>query len=182
MTNDDKNRQFLLYTAPDGDVRVEVIFQDETVWLTQKSLAELFGVDRSVVSKHLKNIFDSGELAENSVCAKIAHTAADGKTYSTQYYNLDATIAVGYRVNSYQATQFRIWAMSEWVVFLHRFLELSDYPILFDSGKVTALEAKLKAEAEYDVFRKRQDKEYISDFDREIKRLLGTEPPSEPQS
>ena len=79
MTNDDKNRQFLLYTAPDGAVRVEVFFQDETVWLTQKSLAELFGVDRSVVTKHLKNIFGSGELAENSVCAKIAHTAADGK-------------------------------------------------------------------------------------------------------
>jgi hypothetical protein len=98
MTPDDKNRQFLLYTAPDGAVRVEVFFQDETVWLTQKSLAELFGVDRSVVTKHLKNIFGSGELAENSVCAKIAHTAVDGKTYSTQYYNLDAIIAVEYPI------------------------------------------------------------------------------------
>ena len=330
--DDDRNRQFLLYTAPDGAVRVEVIFQDETVWLTQKSLAELFGVNRSAITKHIKNIFESGELDENSVCSKMEHTASDGKTYSTQFYNLDAIIAVGYRVNSYQATQFRIWAtktlrefivkgfvldddrlkqgkqlfgrdyfdellerireiraserrfyqkitdiyalsadydpkspvtkdffagvqnklhwaihgqtaaeliyssadaakvnmglttwkqapsgkilksdvsiaknylneahvkelnrivsayldlaenraqrgivttMAEWVDFLNRFLELSDYPILIDKGKVTALEAKLKAEAEYEVFRKRQDKEYISDFDREIKRLEG---------
>jgi hypothetical protein len=73
-------------------------------------LAELFGVDRTVVSKHLRNIFKEGELAKESVSAKFAHTAADGKTYRTNYYNLDAIIAVGHRVNSYQATQFRIWA------------------------------------------------------------------------
>jgi len=336
MSHNDNNRQFLLYTAPDGAVRVEVIIHDETVWLTQKSIAELFGVNRTVVTKHLKNIFESGELRENSVCAKIAHTATDGKVYKTQYYNLDAIIAVGYRVNSNQATQFRIWAtktlrefivkgfvldderlkqgkqlfgrdyfdellerireiraserrfyqkitdiyalsadydpqspvtreffatvqnklhwaihgqtaaeliyttsdaakvnmglttwkqaphgkimksdvsiaknylheahikelnrivsayldlaenraereivttMMDWAEFLNRFLELSDYPILADNGKVSALEAKLKAETEYEVFRKRQDKEYISDFDREIKRLKGkTEP------
>ncbi len=110
MPSDDNNRQLLLYTAPEGDVRVEVVYQDETVWLTQKSLAELFGVDRTVVTKHLKNILGTGELDENSVSAKIAHTAADGKAYLTQFYNLDAIIAVGYRVNSYQATQFRVWA------------------------------------------------------------------------
>jgi len=333
MKNDDRNRQILLYSTPDGAVRVDVFYQDETVWLTQKSLAELFGVDRSVITKHLKNIFESGELDENSVCAKFAHTAADGKTYTTQYYNLDAIIAVGYRVNSYQATQFRIWAtktlrefivkgfvldderlkqgktlfgkdyfdellerireiraserrfyqkitdiyalaadydpnspitkeffatvqnklhwaihgktaaeliyvsanaekvnmglttwknaphgkilksdvsiaknyldenhikelnrlvsayldlaenraereiittMAEWVDFLNRFLELSNYPILLDSGKVTAEEAKLKAESEHKVFRERQDKEYVSDFDREVKRMEKT--------
>ena len=327
-----ENRQFLLYTASNGAVNVEVCLQNETVWLTQKSLAELFGVDRSAVTKHLRNIFGSGELEENSVCAKIAHTANDGKNYSTLFYNLDAIIAVGYRVNSYQATQFRIWAtktlrefiikgfvldddrlkqgkslfgkdyfdellerireirsserrfyqkitdiyalsadydpkspmtkdffttvqnklhwaihgqtaaeliystadavkinmglttwkqapngkilksdvsiaknylsethikelnrivsayldlaenraergvvirMTEWNEFLTRFLELSNYPILTDSGKVSALEAKLKAEGEYEIFRKRQDKEYVSDFDREIKRLMG---------
>lgn len=84
--------------------------QDETIWLTQQKIADLFGVDRTVVTKHLKNIFESNELDPNSVCAKIAHTAADGKIYPTQFYNLDAIISVGYRVNSSQATAFRIWA------------------------------------------------------------------------
>jgi hypothetical protein len=324
--------QFLLYTAPDGAVKVEVFYKDETVWLTQKALAELFGVKVPAVNKHLKNIFESGELAEESVISILETTAADGKNYQTRYYNLDAIIAVGYRVNSYQATQFRIWAtktlrefivkgfvldderlkqgkqvfgkdyfdellerireiraserrfyqkitdlyalsvdysadapltkeffatvqnklhwaitgqtaaeliyaaadatkvymglttwkhapdgkilksdvavaknylseahvkelnrivsayldlaenraergilmkMADWVGFLNNFLELSNYPILQDKGKVSALEAKLKAEGEYEVFRQRQDAEYISDFDREIKRIEG---------
>ncbi len=325
--------QFLLYTAPNGAVKVDVFFKDETVWLTQKALAELFGVNVPAINKHLKNIFESGELAEDSVVSILETTAADGKNYQTRYYNLDAIIAVGYRVNSYQATQFRIWAtktlrefivkgfvldderlkrgrqvfgkdyfdellerireiraserrfyqkitdiyalsvdynadapltkeffatvqnklhwaitgqtaaelvyasadatkiymglttwkrapggkilksdvavaknylseahvkelnriisayldlaenraergilmkMADWVGFLHGFLELSNYPILQDKGRVSALEAKLKAEGEYEVYRKRQDTDYISDFDREIKRLEGT--------
>ena len=82
--------QFLLYTAPDGAVKVDVFFKDETVWLTQKALAELFGVDRSVITKHLRNVFKERELAEESVCALFAQTATDGKTYQTRYYNLDA--------------------------------------------------------------------------------------------
>ena len=102
--------QFLLYTTPEGDVRLEVLVQGETVWLTQQKIADLFGVDRTVITKHIRNIFKSGELNEESVCAKIAHTAADGKTYATNFYNLDAIISVGYRVNSRQATHFRIWA------------------------------------------------------------------------
>ncbi len=101
---------FILYTAPDGAVKVDVFFKDETVWLTQKVLAELFGVKRPAITKHLQNIFSTGELVEDSVCSILEHTAGDGKTYSAKYYNLDAIIAVGYRVNSYQATQFRIWA------------------------------------------------------------------------
>jgi hypothetical protein len=324
--------QFLLYTAPDGAVKVEVFFKDETVWLTQKALAELFGVKRPAITKHLLNIFKTSELAEDSVSSILEHTAKDGKKYGTKYYNLDAIIAVGYRVNSYQATQFRIWAtktlrefiikgfvldderlkqgrkvfgkdyfdellerireiraserrfyqkitdiyalsldystdapltkeffatvqnklhwaitgqtaaeliyasanatkiymglatwkqaprgkilksditvaknylseahvkelnrivsayldlaenraqrgilmkMADWVKFLHDFLTLSNYPILQDKGKVSALEAKLKAEGEYEVYRQRQDAEYISDFDREIKRIEG---------
>ncbi len=102
--------EILLYTTPNGKVKVEIFLQNETIWLTQQKIADLFGVDRSVVTKHLKNIFESRELVQNSVCAKIAHTAADGKNYSTQFYNLDAIISVGYRVNSTQATHFRIWA------------------------------------------------------------------------
>jgi hypothetical protein len=327
-----EQNQFLLYTAPDGAVKVEVFYKDETVWLTQKALAELFGVKVPAVNKHLKNIFESGELVEESVISILETTAADGKNYQTRYYNLDAIIAVGYRVNSYQATRFRIWAtktlrefiikgfvldderlkqgkrvfgkdyfdellerireiraserrfyqkitdiyalsvdyssdapltreffatvqnklhwaitgqtaaeliyasadaakiymglttwkhapdgkilksdvavaknylseahvkelnrivsayldlaenraergilmkMADWMGFLNSFLELSNYPILQDKGKVSALEAKLKAEGEYEVYRKRQDAEYISDFDREIKRIEG---------
>lgn len=102
--------EIIFYTSPEGVTRVEVFFQNETFWLSQKSMAELYGVDRSVITKHIGNIFRSGELVENSVCAKIAHTAADGKTYNSQFYNLDVIIAVGYRVNSLKATQFRIWA------------------------------------------------------------------------
>lgn len=329
--------QFLLYTAPDGAVKVDVFFKDETVWLTQKALAALFGVNVPAINKHLKNIFESGELVEDSVVSILETTAADGKNYQTRYYNLDAIIAVGYRVNSYQATQFRIWAtktlrefiikgfvldderlkqgkkvfgkdyfdellerireiraserrfyqkitdiyalsvdysadapmtkeffatvqnklhwaitgqtaaeliyaaadatkiymglttwkrapggkilksdvtvaknylseahvkelnrivsayldlaenraergilmkMADWVKFLNDFLTLSNYPILQDKGKVSALEAKLKAEGEFEVYRQRQDAEYISDFDREIKRLEGTHAPT----
>jgi hypothetical protein len=102
--------QFLLYTAPDGAVKVDAFFKEETVWLTQKTMAELFGVKVPAINKHLKNIFASGELVEASAISILETTAADGKTYQTRYYNLDAIIGVGYRVNSYQATQFRIWA------------------------------------------------------------------------
>ena len=329
---------FILYTAPDGAVKVDVFFKDETVWLTQKALAELFAVKVPAINKHLKNIFDSGELTREATVSKMEIVRAEGArdvAREVEFYNLDAIIAVGYRVNSYQATQFRIWAtktlrefiikgfvmdderlkrgkrvlgkdyfeellerireiraserrfyqkitdiyalsvdysadapltkeffatvqnklhwaingqtaaeliyasadatkiymglttwkhapgrkvlksdvtvaknylneahvkelnrivsayldlaenraergilmkMADWVKFLHRFLELSNYPILQDKGKVSALEARLKAEGEYEVYRQRQDVEYISDFDREIKRIEGKKP------
>lgn len=330
--------EFLLYSGPDGRVKVECRFQDETLWLTQRLMADLFGVGVPAINKHLKNIFESGELREEEVISILetttAHGAMEGKTQTqkSRFYNLDAIIAVGYRVNSYQATQFRIWAtrtlkeflikgfvmdderlkqggqifgrdyfeellerireiraserrfyqkitdiyatavdydpkapvtreffttvqnklhwaitgktaaeqiyasadaeklhmglttwknapqgkilksditvaknylsanhieelnriisayldlaenrarrgiltrMSEWVSFLHSFLELSNYPILQDAGKISALEARLKAEAEFETFRKRQDLEYRSDFDEEIRRIQG---------
>ena len=325
------NNEIVFYSTPDGDKKVEVLFQDENFWLTQKALAGLFNVKVPAVSKHLKNIFESGELVADSVISILETTADDGKTYKTKYYNLDAIIAVGYRVNSYQATQFRIWAtktlkefiikgfvldderlkrgkrfgkdyfdellerireiraserrfyqkitdiyalaadydkdapitrdffttvqnklhwaitgktaaeiiytsadagkihmglthwkqapdgkmvksdvsvaknylseahikelnrivsayldlaenqaqrqmlmkMEDWVQFLHNFLELSNYRILQDKGGVSALEAKLKAEQEFKSYRKQQDQEFISDFDREIKRIQG---------
>jgi hypothetical protein len=326
-----ETNEIILYSTPEGDKKVGVLYHDENFWLTQKAIAELFNVRVPAVSKHLKNIFESGELDEDSVVSILETTAADGKNYKTKYYNLDAIIAVGYRVNSYQATQFRIWAtrtlkefiikgfvldderlkqgghfgkdyfdellerireiraserrfyqkitdiyalsadydknapitqeffatvqnklhwaitgktaaeimydsadaekihmgltswkqapdgkilksdvsiaknylseahirelnrivtayldlaenraerqilmkMEDWVQFLHSFLELSNYPILKDKGRVSALEAKLKAEQEYESYRKKQDREYISDFDREIKRIQG---------
>ena len=101
---------FLVFTMDAGEDDIEVRVQDHDVWLTQKAIGRLFSVDRSVVSKHLINIFKSGELDEGSVCAKFAQTADDGKTYHTKYYALAAIIAVGYRVNSARATQFRVWA------------------------------------------------------------------------
>lgn len=326
----------LLYTAPDGAVRVRVLIRNDTAWLPQKAIAELFGVGVPAINKHLKSIFEAGELDPEATISKLEIVRSEGDREvrrTVDIYNLDAIIAVGYRVNSYQATQFRIWAttalreymvkgfvldddrlkqgktlfgkdyfdellerireiraserrfyqkvtdiyalsadydarapltrdffatvqnklhwaitgqtaaelvhasadaakphmglltwkaapagkvlksdvsvaknyldeahvrelnrvvsayldlaenraqrgivtkMSEWVKFLESFLELSSYAVLTDKGKVSALEAKLKAEAEYDVYRKRQDAEYVSDFDRvveEAKRL-----------
>jgi len=110
LTIRDELTEFLLYTTPNSDIKVETYLHNETLWLPQKQISELFGVDRTVITKHLKNIFESGELEENSVSAKIAHTANDGKRYNTKFYNLDAILSVGYRVNSSKATQFRIWA------------------------------------------------------------------------
>ena len=326
-----KESEIIFYQGDDGNIKIEVFYHDETFWMTQKKIAELFGVHRPAITKHLKNIFETGELKEDSVSSILEHTAEDGKNYKTTFYNLDAIIAVGYRVNSKKATKFRIWAtkvlkefitkgfvldderlkqgkhfgrdyfdellerireiraserrfyqkitdiyalsidydktdtltkdffasvqnklhwaitgrtaaeiiyssadatklymgltnwkhapegkilksdvsvaknylneqhikelnrivsayldlaesraerlisttMQEWTNFLHQFLELSSFPILKDKGKVSALEARLKAEQEYDKYRKIQDKNYMSDFDKEIKRLKG---------
>jgi len=326
---------FLLYTTTDGKVKVDVFVQEDTVWLTQKAMGMLFGVESHTINYHLKEIFKSGELQEDSTTRKIRAVQTEGKRQISReldFYSLDAIISVGYRVNSYQATQFRIWAtrtlkeymikgfvldderlkqggqvfgkdyfdellerireiraserrfyqkitdiyalsadydkdspltkeffatvqnklhwaitgktaaeiiynsadatkiymgltnwkqapdgkilksdvtvaknylnethiqelnqivsayldlaenrarrniltkMDEWISFLHSFLELSNYPILKDKGKVSALKAKLKAEQEYEKYRIIQDQNYISDFDKEIKRITG---------
>lgn len=328
----DEHVNFLLYTGGDGHVRVEVFLQEETVWLTQKAIGNLFGKSKATISEHLANVFETGELHEESVVRKFRTTAADGKAYNTKYYNLDAIISVGYRVNSRQATQFRIWAtrtlkeflikgfaldderlkqgkrlfgkdyfdellerireiraserrfyqkitdlyalssdynkdlpetkeffasvqnklhwaitgktaaeliydsadadvihmgltnwahapngkilksdiatannylseahiqelnqivsayldlaenrarrqilmrMADWTSFLNSFLELSNYPILQDRGRIGAEEARLKAEQEYEQYRVKQDRDYISDFDREVRRIQG---------
>ena len=331
----DKQSNFVLYTGTDGKVNVEVFLKDETVWLTQKAMAELFGVNIPAISKHLSNIFESGELQKNATLSILETVQKEGNKQvkrKMEFYNLDAIISVGYRVNSYQATQFRIWAtkilkefiikgfvldderlkqgkqvfgkdyfdellerireiraserrfyqkitdiyalsadydnnapitkeffatvqnklhwaitgktaaeiiydsadatkihmgltswkqapdgkivksdvavaknylseahikelnqivsayldlaenraqrqilmkMTEWIEFLHNFLELSNYPILQDKGKASALEARLKAEQEYEGYRIGQDKDYLSDFDKEIKRITG---------
>lgn len=118
--------EIILYTSSDGAAKVEVTFEGDTFWLSQKQLAELFDVDRSVITKHLGNIFDEGELDRDSVCAAFAQTAADGKTYQVQFYALDAIIAVGYRVNSRQATQFRIWATNTLKEFVIKGFVLDD--------------------------------------------------------
>lgn len=101
---------FLVFTKDAREEGIEVRVQDQDVWLTQKAIGQLFDVDRSVVTKHLKNVYESGELAEDSTCAKFAQVADNGKTYQYKFYSLSAIIAVGYRINSDRATQFRQWA------------------------------------------------------------------------
>ncbi len=193
------NNEIIFYSTPDGNKKVEVVFQDQNFWLTQKALAGLFDVKVPAVSKHLKNIFESEELVADSVISILETTASDGKTYKTKYYNLgpdgkimksDISVAKNYLSEAHIKELNRIVSayldlaenrterqilmkMEDWVRFLHSFLELSNYPILQDKGKVSAFEAKLKAEHEFESYRKRQDREYISDFDREIKRIQG---------
>lgn len=104
--------EFLIFTSQNKEDSIEVKVFDETVWLTQNMIAQLFDKGRTTITEHLKNIFESEELDEKSVCREFRHTANDGKTYNTKYYNLDAIISVGYRVNSKKATQFRQWATS----------------------------------------------------------------------
>lgn len=104
----ERQNGLLIYKDKDGNVVADAIYRDETLRLTQKGMAKVFDVDRTVITKHLKNIFTDGELNKNSVCANFAHTAEDGKTYKTDFYNLGAIISVGYRVNSKKATEFEI--------------------------------------------------------------------------
>ena len=114
------DNQITVYQAPDGNINIEVLCANENIWLPQKRIAELFDVDRSVVTKHLKNIFFGNELQEDSVRAIFAHTAEDGKDYQTKFYSLEAIIAVGYRVNSERGTQFRQWAISILQQYIHK--------------------------------------------------------------
>jgi prophage maintenance system killer protein/prophage antirepressor-like protein len=107
----DSNNQIIIYQTEDGQTQVDVRLENETVWLTQKQIAELFGTKRPAITKHLKNIYASEELDENSTCSILEHMGNEGKqTYSTKYYNLDVILSVGYRVNSKNATRFRQWA------------------------------------------------------------------------
>ncbi len=118
--------QFILYQLPDEEGVIQVVVKNETLWATQKAMASLFGVGVPAVSKHMRNILEEGELVENSVVSKMEITAADGKNYQTQFYNLDAIISVGYRVNSTKATKFRIWATSVLKEYIKKGFALDD--------------------------------------------------------
>ena len=107
---EEKKNQFIIYSSEDGQAKMEVRLDGDTVWLSQKQMAELFDKDVRTVNEHIKNIFTEGELEENSVIRKFRITASDGKQYETIHYNLDVIISVGYRVSSLRGTQFRIWA------------------------------------------------------------------------
>ena len=106
-----RNSSIIMYTTEDGLTKIETTFDEDTVWLSLDQMAELFQRDKSTISRHIKNIFEEGELQRNSVVAKFATTASDGKTYQVDHYNLDVIISIGYRVKSHRGTQFRIWAM-----------------------------------------------------------------------
>lgn len=111
--NNLETNNFLLYTNEEGEVKVDVLLKDETIWLTINQMAELFDIDKSGISRHINNVFKTGELERDSVVAKIATTATDGKTYQMDFFNLDMIISVGYRVNSIRGTHFRIWATKQ---------------------------------------------------------------------
>jgi hypothetical protein len=110
MDSQNQNSDFILYTSHDGEIRVDVLINDDTVWLTQKAMQELFDRSKSTVSEHISNVFKEGELDEIQVVRKFRTTADDGKDYEVSYYNLDVIISVGYRIKSQRGTQFRIWA------------------------------------------------------------------------
>ena len=111
---DKEKADMIIYTTEDGLTKVETTFDGDTVWLSIDQMAELFQRDKSTISRHIKNIFIEGELQRDSVVAKFATTASDGKVYNVDYYNLDVIISVGYRVKSKRGTQFRIWATGEY--------------------------------------------------------------------
>ena len=121
-----KESNFLMYTTEDGLTKIEATFVDDTVWLSVEQMAELFQRDRSVIGKHIRNIFKEGELKKESVWAKFAHTADDRKTYQVDYYNLDVIISVGYRVKSLRGTQFRIWATNILKEYMQKGFALDD--------------------------------------------------------
>lgn len=129
------NSDIVFYKKDNGDTNIELLINGETLWVSQKTMAEIFDIDRTVITKHLKNIFNDGELDKNQVCAKIAHTANDGKKYNTEFYNLDAIISVGYRVNSKKATQFRMWATKILKSYMIKGFSLDDDRLL-KGGKV----------------------------------------------
>ena len=114
-----QNTEIIIYQTTDGEMKIDVRMENETVWLSLDQMAELFGRDKSTISRHIKNVFDEGELDKNSVVANYATTALDGKTYQVNYYNLDVIISVGYRVKSQRGTQFRIWATQR----IHEYLQ-----------------------------------------------------------
>ena len=118
--------ELILYQTEDGQTRIQARLENETVWLTQAQMAELFGKGRTTITEHIKNIFNEGELDEDSVCRNIRHTADDGKMYDTKFYNLDVIISVGYRVKSLQGTKFRQWATARLREYLVKGFTMND--------------------------------------------------------
>ena len=132
--NENNKRNILIYQSQDGQIKVDVRFDNETMWLSIDQMATLFGRDKSTISRHIKNIFEEGELQATSVVAKFATTASDDKVYQVDYYNLDVIISVGYRVKSQQGTQFRIWATQRLKEYLVKGFILNEERLKSGSG------------------------------------------------
>lgn len=136
--------EIVIYKAPDGSTQLDVKLEEETLWLTQIQISRLFETERSVITKHIGNIIKTKELIERSVCAKFAHTASDGKTYKSNYYNLDMIISVGYRVNSIRGTQFRIWANKILKDYIVKGYSLNEKRLNEQTEKIQELEKTLE--------------------------------------
>lgn len=189
MTNEiEQYTNFLFYNTEDGKTSIQVIADAgaETIWTTQKGMAQIFGVEVPAISKHLKNIFDSNELDEKAVVSKMEITADDGKKYLTNCYNLDAIISVGYRELSelnqlvnicldnaeLSVKSGRPISMQGWVEQVNAILSLHGYELLSGKGLCSRANAKAHAKAEYEKFRPMQDARYISDFDKMVEKTL----------
>lgn len=172
--------ELLFYTSKDGKVKMEIRVEDETIWMSQQMMAELFQTTKQNVAKHLKRIFEQGELPEESVVNYWLTTAADGKNYSVAYYNLDAIISVGYRVNSIRGTQFRIWAtqqlselmrklvfMNEWEEAIDSLLKLTGREVLQGKGSRSMTNARKHAQEQYRLFceRRREAAEQLGELE-----------------
>ncbi len=156
--------EYLTFVAAGGTGGVEAVYADESIWLTQKMMGVLYDVETQTINYHLKTVFSDSELQEAAVIRNFRITAADGKNYNTKHYKLSAIIAVGYKVNSERAVQFRKWAAT-------------DREILQDAGKVTAEIAKAHAESEFEKYRIVQDRLFESDFDRMLKQIEALQKP-----
>ncbi len=144
MTTDREGKgEVLLYETPERGIELQVRLEEDTLWLSQKQIAEVFGTKRPAITKHLANIFAAGELDERSACSILEHTAADRKTYKTRYYNLDAILSVGYRVNSTRATRFRQWASARLKDHLLRGYTLNEARLRLQQGSIRQLEQTL---------------------------------------
>lgn len=190
--------EIVIYQSEDGNVKVDVLFQDETVWLSQEQMALLFGKGRTTITEHISNIFSEGELQEDMVCRKFRHTTQHGaieglhQTKEVKYYNLDVIISVGYRVKSRQGTMFRIWAtqrlrdyaqalahrpmyMKDWKERLDLILKLNERNVLEGPGKISHELAIEKAESEYMRYKEIEKEhihlESIKELDKDIRLL-----------
>ena len=161
-----KKGEIVIYQTPDKKVKIDVSLENETIWLTQAQIALLFGVNRPAVTKHLKNILKEKELDEKSVCSILEHTAQDGKKYKTQFYNLDAIISVGYRVNSKRATQFRIWATNTLKNYLVKGYAINEKRLLEAQNKFKELQTAI------DFLKKKAGNELMVGQEQEILNLL----------
>lgn len=153
------DNQIIIYNTEDGQAKLEVLLKDETLWLSQKHMAELFDCSTDNISLHLRNIFKQAELSENVVAEESSVTASDGKQYHVKQYNLDAIISVGYRINSLRGTQFRIWATQKlkgWIQKLDDFLALNEKEILDHAGTVSRKNMEERVRQELAAFNQKQ--------------------------